>query len=458
MVDGTASRRLRDTIDRRMNVVQKRLVQTLCILLAGSAIVSFGAVTSYNSSYAAMEYLRFLGICFGTLAAAGAAGAFLGFLFGVPRLLQRVNGGDGPKPKEAGFNNLGAGKTTRTVAGNSNLEEISDWLTKIIVGLALVNAYEILGLGRRIVSFLARFGDVDANLAKAYFACLIIAGFVACFLAIYLEARTRLTFILADIEQLLDGALDEDAIAAANEAPILISSGMTDLSRTPAPASDADRTVAQVPFAELSTAEEFAAWGSAQARLANFQAAARAMTEAATRGSDDIKYLLRLADIRRLQGNLSLEIDALDEATSKRPQDVDIFRRLILLLLYRSPPQGFTRAITLCEQAFASPLFAQDPFLRLYYAAAQGQKATWLRDNPTTEGNYAKDASEARAKALEATRSVIELTGREGPAYTYLKAMLYPKELKSSDDDLAVFNTDPEFTALVPLDLPAEAT
>ncbi|OYY09048.1 MAG: hypothetical protein B7Y70_10915 [Rhizobiales bacterium 35-68-8] len=182
------------------------------------------------------------------------------------------------------------------------------------------------------------------------------------------------------------------------------------------------------------------------------------MTEAATRGSDDIKYLLRLADIRRLQGNLSLEIDALDEATSKRPQDVDIFRRLILLLLYRSPPQGFTRAITLCEQAFASPLFAQDPFLRLYYAAAQGQKATWLRDNPTTEGNYAKDANEARAKALEATRSVIELAGREGPAYTYLKAMLYPKELKSSDDDLAVFNTDPEFTALVPLDLPAEAT
>ncbi|OYY09049.1 MAG: hypothetical protein B7Y70_10920 [Rhizobiales bacterium 35-68-8] len=218
-----------------MNVVQKRLVQTLCILLAGSAIVSFGAVTSYNSSYAAMEYLRFLGICFGTLAAAGAAGAFLGFLFGVPRLLQRVNGGDGPKPKEAGFNNLGAGKTTRTVAGNSNLEEISDWLTKIIVGLALVNAYEILGLGRRIVSFLSRFGGVDSNLAKAYFACLIIAGFVACFLAIYLEARTRLTFILADIEQLLDGALDEDAIAAANEAPILISSGMTDLSRTPAP-------------------------------------------------------------------------------------------------------------------------------------------------------------------------------------------------------------------------------
>ncbi len=54
-----------------------------------------------------------------------AAGFLIGFLFGIPKVLQ----GDGAaNPKPPGYQQR----------VNTNLEQISDWLTKIIVGLGLV--------------------------------------------------------------------------------------------------------------------------------------------------------------------------------------------------------------------------------------------------------------------------------------------------------------------------------
>ncbi len=76
--------------------------------------------------------LLYAGSCF-------AFGALLGFLFGIPRSVAsggRKNGQDttpGHEPEDAG-----TGRRARYTA-NTNLEEISDWLTKIIVGLGLIN-------------------------------------------------------------------------------------------------------------------------------------------------------------------------------------------------------------------------------------------------------------------------------------------------------------------------------
>jgi uncharacterized integral membrane protein len=65
-------------------------------------------------------------------AAAGAVGVLLGFLFGIPRSLQQETvSADRPKPL------ADAGQSVRT---NTNLEQISDWLTKIIVGVGLTQA------------------------------------------------------------------------------------------------------------------------------------------------------------------------------------------------------------------------------------------------------------------------------------------------------------------------------
>ncbi len=59
--------------------------------------------------------------------AASAAGMFVGFLFGIPRSLQR-------EPQTGGALNK-VQSSNGQYAVNTNLEQISDWLTKIIVGV-----------------------------------------------------------------------------------------------------------------------------------------------------------------------------------------------------------------------------------------------------------------------------------------------------------------------------------
>jgi hypothetical protein len=72
------------------------------------------------------------------------SGSIIGFLFGIPKT-SSLNSGE----------NRGSGSGRYRV--NANIEEISDWLTKIIVGLTLVNI-------RTIVSFI---GDVGQAVSAA---------------------------------------------------------------------------------------------------------------------------------------------------------------------------------------------------------------------------------------------------------------------------------------------------
>jgi hypothetical protein len=89
-------------------------------------------------------------------------GALVGFLFGIPRTLQG----------EA------TDKTKRTYQVNTNLEQISDWLTKIIVGLGLVNLRAVPGLLMEMNDYFApslgggRSGEVVAGGTVVYFGVL----------------------------------------------------------------------------------------------------------------------------------------------------------------------------------------------------------------------------------------------------------------------------------------------
>lgn len=118
------------------------------------------------------------------LLVAGAAfgvGALTGFLFAIPRAVQ--------EPQDQ-----------RTVVGleapyrvNTNLEQISDWLTKIIVGLGLVELTKTPGAFVDVAQFVANaFGQpaVPPSLAAVMIAYFGVAGF----LLFYLWTRLFLTF------------------------------------------------------------------------------------------------------------------------------------------------------------------------------------------------------------------------------------------------------------------------
>ena len=159
----------RSTLERKLTVV----------LGVGIASIALFAVHGARSA-AAFAAAASLG-----LVVAGAAmltGGLMGFLFGIPRTLQGE--------REAGDAAGGAPPETQYRA-NTNLEQISDWLTKILVGVGLTQVgairRELGALGDQLESGFARGAPGRA------FALALVAYFVICgFLYGYLWARLNL--------------------------------------------------------------------------------------------------------------------------------------------------------------------------------------------------------------------------------------------------------------------------
>lgn len=80
-----------------------------------------------------------LGVILLIIGASYIMGSILGFLFGVPKInanIPPVNLNAPPKPEDTG---------NKGIIQNDNLVQISDWLTKIIVGASLVSLSKIPG-------------------------------------------------------------------------------------------------------------------------------------------------------------------------------------------------------------------------------------------------------------------------------------------------------------------------
>ena len=105
-----------------------------------------------------------------------AIGGLLGFLFGLP------------KPAGSTEETETAARTG-ALSPNSNLVQISDWFTKILIGATLVQFKELVNsIGNFATGTLApALGDDDT--AKAYAIALLVASFVTGFLVGYLFTR-----------------------------------------------------------------------------------------------------------------------------------------------------------------------------------------------------------------------------------------------------------------------------
>jgi hypothetical protein len=127
-----------------------------------------------------------------------AAGGTTGFLFGIPK------SGSGARVEASVSTSTGeAASTTTDVAQvssertgvqgarpNTNLEEVSDWLTKIIVGLTLVNLKDIKEEVQRISLNAAEAIQPHPTNADVSAATALVVGFALIgFLAVYLYMR-----------------------------------------------------------------------------------------------------------------------------------------------------------------------------------------------------------------------------------------------------------------------------
>lgn len=115
-------------------------------------------------------------------------GGSVGFLFGIPKAGPQTAAG--ASPAQAASSGARPREESGRTRPNTNLEEVSDWLTKIIVGLSLVHVKDIdtyLGsISRNAAAALsAQPGNADLSVATA----LIVGFFVLGFLCGYIYTR-----------------------------------------------------------------------------------------------------------------------------------------------------------------------------------------------------------------------------------------------------------------------------
>jgi hypothetical protein len=138
-----------------------------------------------------------------------ATGGFIGFLFGIPKVVQ-----ESPTSQQQNENSNNYSQQV-----NTNLEQISDWITKIIVGFGLIQMQKIPAAFQELSEYVSKDSPQFAGSLILFFA--IIGFFVG-----YLQTRLYLAaaFSRADrknfhtgIQHLRDVTEDDEAIQISKE-------------------------------------------------------------------------------------------------------------------------------------------------------------------------------------------------------------------------------------------------
>jgi hypothetical protein len=170
-------------------------------LPAGAAVAGVIASIVYATQFSASKFLSVFATSLIVMCASAVAGAVLGFLFGIPRA-RRVEEGatsSGAPLAETSTVNRSEAERKPATRPNSNLDDISDWLTKILVGVGLTQLGAIGGaLGNLSRGLGPSLGGAESSTA---FALALVVTFTATgFLVGYLWTRFYLPELLERAE------------------------------------------------------------------------------------------------------------------------------------------------------------------------------------------------------------------------------------------------------------------
>jgi hypothetical protein len=144
---------------------------------------------SFTQKPFSAAFMQVLGVSLLIGGASFVVGALLGFLFGIPRALRTDD-------------SITAAELARgqRYAGNSNLEQISDWLTKILIGAGLVQLGVLVG---QIGDLSNSLGDAlgTDTAADTVALALTLYFFGSGFLVIYLYTRLDFGPLIARTEE-----------------------------------------------------------------------------------------------------------------------------------------------------------------------------------------------------------------------------------------------------------------
>lgn len=180
------------SIEERGDVRLAITIQAGLLLIA--VLVAFASIFAYSGIASSMCLGETVGLLTLYSAAAGLAGGFFGFLFGVPRsaAISQVDSpkADGSTSRTAVYVSNVTGDST---APNTNLEQISDWLTKILVGATLTQLGNIpAGASTVFTQMASALGNPPPGSAAAFCGALVIYCSLAGFMIGWLTSRVWL--------------------------------------------------------------------------------------------------------------------------------------------------------------------------------------------------------------------------------------------------------------------------
>ncbi|MEV7781512.1 hypothetical protein [Kitasatospora sp. NPDC088351] len=303
--------------------------------------------------------------------ASAVLGGALGFLFGVPR----VRGG------------TGAGEPQGSYAPNTNLEQVSDWLTKVLLGVGLT---QLGSLGERLhqvgTALAPALGGEQG--AVPFAAALVLYFLVLGFLAGWLVTRLTLPQVLSDADQALDLFLagqDRDRRGDKVGADDLRVRAMQHLGLLGGSADQGDRLNRQLPAGAAAGPE-------------NVVAEVRSTARRSALTADQVRELF--ADGSEAQRLQALALMQGDPALADLPSVLDAIER---------PRSGF--------EQYHALLAARGLLSRLPAAGAQRLRDAVAGRLVAPDGiPYGSDRSWLAEKILSRLESAVFLPQQAGPA------------------------------------------
>lgn len=381
---------------------RKDLIYTIRFLLA---LAAFGFAATLLWSTTQESPWHVFGIALMLIGAAGVLGGLMGFLFGIPRTEDARRGQETTVRSQTAAaadqaDDVAAGGTvvtsrfvpaaSSTLGVNTNLEQISDWLTKILVGVGLTQLSQIPTLlGNTATYFADAFGSsIEQRGLTQISAVLILYGFVSGFLGGYLLTRMFLPGAFDRAQELLARRIS-DLESGVRERESLIQRSSAELDQV---------------RATLAETEE------------------------------------RAREAETLAGERAAEIE---KRNAVRATEAEIYDAL-----YDTAKRGFERAIEKGERLVRELGPQTRATLWAYLAAAYGQAyVAALGRSDLDEPSRTDLANGYRRRALDAVRNALAKDGSWKPVLATMWNPQIPN--KGGEDDLECFYGDEDFRKLL---------
>jgi len=457
-------KRLAFEIQSRRHVLQATKWVTFGLLLG------IGVAVAATISLGPFRFFEGLAVFSACLLAAMSLGGLFGFLFGIPK-----TGLGAPAPAKPEDANGGVRPSKPNGRVNTNLEEVSDWLTKLILGAGLTQIGALWTLFIELSRRIGERGLAEPNFGGVVAGGLILYGIIVGFLSGYILTRLYLSnvFLLADsfdAHEDVEKALGNAFVPPPPPPPpssATISGGGANPPPSPLSPSVAPSVAAQVsavPVEEIKDVENLIKaarihWslGKPENLHKSLEAYRLALAREPARGDVRAEYAQRLIERRRYADAADALTRALRDmraAGAAKETIVETARALAFAQLYLPKPESFEKALATIEEIARDPSFVLDVDWQIKRLSANGQK---LRHLWSTLSKDDRDA--LRKLILDDIRDVLEKNPRLKP---YLQGLIEPLKRPpgSVDDDLEALRGDNELRALVglpPLDPSASA-